>query len=123
MRENLIRWETLFDLTEFAHDLVGNEADPGPFSQPPYSPPAKPVKDNDLISGEENDVEVTANRKDTILSGETYDVNSWEMTPGFLRKLAWAMERCGELMSQVTAGEGSEEKEPLHILVFPESPN
>ena len=98
MRENLIRWETFFDHKTFAQDLVGDVAHPDLFSQPRYTRLEMPVKANYLLSGDEDDDEVTANRKGWILWGEPYDVNSWEVTPGFLRKWAWAMQGCEELI-------------------------
>ncbi|KAJ5669774.1 hypothetical protein N7462_010844, partial [Penicillium macrosclerotiorum] len=83
MRENLIQWETLFYHLEF----------------PPGSSVAKPgrAKISALSRGECED-DITADRTGLILWGEPYDVNSWEATPGVVRKWAWAMQGCDDLI-------------------------
>lgn len=41
---------------------------------------------------------VTAGRKGLIVWGEPHEIQSWEATPGFLAKWAWAVEGCEELV-------------------------
>lgn len=115
MRENLIQWETSFDHKDFAQDLVGGVADPDLFSQPRYTRFEMPMKGNYLLSGDEDDDEVTANRNGWILWGEPYDVNSWEVTPGFLRKWAWAMQGCEELIVSSNRWRRIRGEEPLRF--------
>lgn len=117
MRENLIRWETCFDHVAFARDLVGNVADPELFPQPRYSRIATPVRDKYSLSGDEDDDEVTANRNGLILWGESHDVDSWEVTPGFLRKWAWVMQGCEELIVSSNRWRRIRGEEPLHFSI------
>jgi hypothetical protein len=42
--------------------------------------------------------EVTAGRNGLIVWGEPHDRQSWEATPSFLEKWAWAVEGCDELV-------------------------
>lgn len=42
------------------------------------------------------DDEITAGRRGLIVWGEPHDVQSWEATPGFLARWAWAVEGCEE---------------------------
>jgi hypothetical protein len=117
MRENLIRWETSFDHREFAQDLVGTEANPDLFSQPRYSRLETPLKGNYLLSGDEDDDEVNANRNGLILWGESHDMNSWEVTPGFLRKWAWVMRGCEELIVSSNRWRRIRGEEPLRFSI------
>ncbi|KAL2800134.1 hypothetical protein BJX66DRAFT_291397 [Aspergillus keveii] len=127
MRENLIRFEAYFNHAEFLDDLVGDLVDTGRFFRGPDVP-----HDNDsnpLISGlynvseigtgiedsvniDDNDDEITSTRNGLIIWGEPYRAESWEATPGFLRKWAWAVSGCEELIASTNQwrgvrGEGS----------------
>ncbi|KAL4925048.1 DUF3425 domain-containing protein [Aspergillus undulatus] len=108
MRENLIRWEGFFDHAEFIQDLVGDLVDTRPMSS------TRQVQADSALSGMamprselklklpnsiDDDDEITANRNGLIIWGEPYNVESWELTPGFLRKWMWTVEGCEELIA------------------------
>ncbi|KAL2813979.1 hypothetical protein BJX63DRAFT_206776 [Aspergillus granulosus] len=107
MRENLIRWEAYFSHAEFVADLVGDlvdtrrlfggpESDSKMHSDPGHGPGCMTLAaDSDT---DEDDDEITSNRNGLILWGEPYRVESWEATPGFLRKWMWVLEGCEELI-------------------------
>lgn len=117
MHENLIRWETSFNHREFAQDLIGTEADPDLFSQAQCSRFAMLLESKYLLSGDEDDDEVTATRNALILWGECHDVNSWEVTPGFLRKWAWVMWGCEELIDSSNRRRRIRGEEPLRFSI------
>ncbi|KAL4935002.1 hypothetical protein BDV06DRAFT_140419 [Aspergillus oleicola] len=104
MRENLIRWEDCFDHADFVKDLVGNLIDTSPmFSRSKKrddSALTLPVMQRDKTKVLDNvdDDELTANRNGLIIWGEPYMAESWELTPGFLRKWIWTIEGCEELI-------------------------
>ncbi|GFN18691.1 hypothetical protein AtubIFM55763_007627 [Aspergillus tubingensis] len=105
MRENLIRWEMCFDHGEFVRDLVGG-----------YVMEGWELFDGGLKGGGEDvngriggrvvvevdedddgDGEVSGNaRNGWIVWGEPHCKESWEVTPGFLRKWGWVVEGCVE---------------------------
>ncbi|KAJ5991150.1 hypothetical protein N7522_011357 [Penicillium canescens] len=85
MRENLMRWEYCFDHLELVRDLIGNILDPLLLSL-------------EHCVGDDYDDEVTASRSGLILWGDPMIEESWEVTPGFLRKWAWTVEGCDELI-------------------------
>ncbi|KAJ5105733.1 hypothetical protein NUU61_003080 [Penicillium alfredii] len=86
MRETLIRWEACFDHTEFVKDLIGNLMDHVHFSAPQSS--QRPGLTLKLILSRGSDDEA---RSGLIVWGEPYRAGSWEATPGFLCKWAWAV--------------------------------
>ncbi|PON20823.1 hypothetical protein TGAM01_v210331 [Trichoderma gamsii] len=79
MRDNLIRYEGYFSHADFLTDLLGNlinclEAACG-----------LPRKSTNALSGSK-DGDDAPDRQGLILWGEPYQRDSWEITPGFLRK-------------------------------------
>ncbi|KAL4958562.1 hypothetical protein BDW69DRAFT_153854 [Aspergillus filifer] len=104
MRENLIRWEDCFDHADFVKDLVGNLVDTTPMSSWRHrrdnSALTLPVMQREKIDflDKLDDDELTANRNGLIIWGEPYMPESWELTPGFLRKWMWTLEGCEELI-------------------------
>jgi hypothetical protein len=101
MRDNLIRWEAYFDHQDFIRDLIGNLLDPVMISsQSPMPPLAKrnvvPRK-LDIIFNDDLD-EINSTRNGFVLWGDPFREESWEVTPGFLRKWPWAVEGCEKLI-------------------------
>ncbi|KAI9930421.1 hypothetical protein ASPWEDRAFT_26949 [Aspergillus wentii DTO 134E9] len=96
MRENLINWGTCFDHAEFVKDLIGNLLDERNFYSPWF--PQKSAGAGKLTLSNEEDDEVTATRNGLIIWGEPYKMESWEATPGFLKKWTWAVEGCEGLI-------------------------
>jgi hypothetical protein len=99
MRENLMRWEDSFDHLELVRDIIGNILDPILLSLEHWlQPEVDRVHSKIEVSGDEQDDEVTASRSGLILWGDPTIAESWELTPGFLRKWAWTVNGCDDLM-------------------------
>jgi hypothetical protein len=118
MRENLIRWQSTFDHDEFIRDLIG---DAGPdlldvLGSRPASSGIRPEVGGNLVDSGDDD-EVTANRNGLIVWGEPHTVDSWEATPGFLRKWAWAVVGCEGLIESSNRWRAVRGEEPLRFSV------
>jgi hypothetical protein len=132
MRENLIYFEAHFNPAEFLDDLVGDLVDtgrffrgPGAMSVPGGNECDKHISDvipnlhNDAGNDVENDMdddEITATRNGLIIWGEPYRAESWEATPGFLRKWAWAVVGCEELIASTNRWRGVRGEGPVRVL-------
>jgi hypothetical protein len=94
MRDNLIRRQGSFDHWELLTDLIGEFLGANQFPRRQ----GLPLTIN-LTDPEPHDEDtVTTGRKGLIVWGEPYDVQSWEATPGFFAKWAWAVEGCDDLL-------------------------
>ncbi|KAH6976514.1 hypothetical protein BKA56DRAFT_589722 [Ilyonectria sp. MPI-CAGE-AT-0026] len=120
VRDNLIRREGRFDQWEMMQDFVGDlmRSTPAPWQQgAPVSftvPVPEPKHPLPLLSGSDTD-EVTAGRKGLIVWGEPHDMQSWEVTPGFLKKWPWAVEGCDELVEISNRWRMKRGEEPVRI--------
>jgi hypothetical protein len=63
-----------------------------------------------------DDDEITATRNGLIIWGEPYRAESWEATPGFLRKWAWAVVGCEELIASTNRWRGVRGEGPVRVL-------
>ncbi|KAL4867401.1 hypothetical protein BDV12DRAFT_171364, partial [Aspergillus spectabilis] len=122
MRENLINHETQFNHSEFIDDMIGCSAgvDPERF----FSQPSMKTGCNDntkdqmvLLPGDDIDDEVTLNRNGLILWDEPHRVESWEATPGFLRKWMWTLEGCEELIESSNRWRRVRGEEPIRVIM------
>ncbi|CRG83325.1 hypothetical protein PISL3812_00676 [Talaromyces islandicus] len=112
MRENFITWEKQFDHAELVSDLVGNLVDTTKI--PELGSKTHPIPCNlSLVSAADD--EVTTSRNCLIVWGEPHLVESWEATPGFLRKWAWAVQGCHELIESSNRWRLSRGEEPFRI--------
>jgi hypothetical protein len=94
MRDNLIRRQGRFDHWELLTDLIGEFLGGNQFPRRQGLPLTI-----DLTDPEPQDEDViTTGRKGLIDWGEPYNVQSWEATPGFFAKWAWAVEGCDDLL-------------------------
>ncbi|KAJ5179287.1 hypothetical protein N7492_002497 [Penicillium capsulatum] len=118
MRRAFIRNETLFSHAEFMNDVIGNLLNPENFTSLPDSSQVLRPKSHLLVSGDAND-ELTAHRNGLIVWGEPHLVESWEATPGFLQKWAWALEGCEKLIESTNRWRGIRGEEPVHLLYAP----
>ncbi|KAH8900960.1 hypothetical protein GQ53DRAFT_675800 [Thozetella sp. PMI_491] len=113
MRDNLIRREACFDHREILKDLSGevwNDNLPVTTDRLMWSPRS----DLSRVQ-EEDDDPVTNGRYGLIVWGEPYENTNWEATPGFLRKWAWVVEGCRELVHVSNRWRMSRGAEPLQI--------
>ncbi|KAE8383807.1 hypothetical protein BDV26DRAFT_250832 [Aspergillus bertholletiae] len=114
MRDNLIAKESHYDHAEFVGDLLG-ESVAGHMFGSLWS--TKPPIASKLSLTEGDDDDVTASRQGLILWGEAYRVESWEATPGFIRKWAWAMEGCEELIASSNRWRRIRGEDPIRVSV------
>ncbi|QMW28701.1 hypothetical protein F9C07_1840 [Aspergillus flavus] len=114
MRDNLIAHENSFDHTEFVRDLLGDKIVDYMFGSL-WS--RKPPIASKLALTEGDDDDVTASRQGLILWGEPHRLESWEVTPGFIRKWAWAMEGCDELIASSNRWRMMRGEEPIRVTV------
>lgn len=118
MRENLIRWQASFNHEAFIADLIGGACEDllGVLGSQPAYFGVEPEVRGLVVSG--GDDEVTANRNGLIVWGEPHTVDSWEATPGFLRKWAWAVVGCEELIESTNRWRAVRGEEPLCFSVI-----
>lgn len=114
MRENFITWEGQFDQADFANDLVGNLVDTTTI--PEFISTVQSIPCNLNLAAAADD-EVTTSRNGLIVWGEPHLVDSWEATPGFLRKWAWAVQGCQDLIDSSNRWRVSRGEDPFHISV------
>ncbi|KAK2686276.1 hypothetical protein QWA68_014855 [Fusarium oxysporum] len=122
LRDNFIRREGHFDVWELWRDLVGDHLSFSeaawrkgvPFS---FSTPSPELQQSSalLIDNYSDMDEVTAGRNGLIIWGEPHDIQSWEATPGFLRKWSWAVEGCDELIDISNRWRMSRGEEPMRL--------
>ncbi|KAJ5928772.1 hypothetical protein N7466_007728 [Penicillium verhagenii] len=118
MRDNLIKWEGSFNHAEFAMDVVGYLMDSILFPQPEGSFVTELAREGQSIIEEvDQDDEITAHRNGIIIWGEPHRIDSWEATPGFLRKYAWAMQGCDEWIESSNRWRRIRGEEPLRFSV------
>jgi hypothetical protein len=96
MRDNLIKWEGHYDHMELSQDMVGNLLDITAFYKSRNVEKRHTAGRLAPLPGA--DEELATIQDGLIVWGEPHDPNSWEMTPGFLRKWWWALEGCQDLM-------------------------
>ncbi|RAK87614.1 hypothetical protein BO79DRAFT_218821 [Aspergillus costaricaensis CBS 115574] len=102
MRENLIKWEMCFDHGEFVRDLVGGYVMEGweLFDGLQGQDVNGRIGERVVVEVDgDDDGEVSGNATNGwIVWGEPHCKESWEVTPGFLRKWGWVVEGCTSLL-------------------------
>ncbi|PYH94906.1 hypothetical protein BO71DRAFT_352437 [Aspergillus ellipticus CBS 707.79] len=113
IRENLITWESCFDHRELVKDLVGSYVHWMSFHSP--SSVLDPAVTGRIVLLEGDDDEVTTSRKGFLVWGEPHRAESWEVTPGFLRKWSWVVEGCEELIEYSNRWRMVRGEEPMRV--------
>jgi hypothetical protein len=114
MRENFITWEKQFNHAELVNDLVGNLVDAASIPEPFSTVHVHPIPCNlNLVNAADD--EVTTSRNGLIVWGEPHLVDSWEATPGFLRKWGWAVQGCHDLIESSNRWRVRRGEEPFRI--------
>ncbi|KUL82510.1 hypothetical protein ZTR_10629 [Talaromyces verruculosus] len=115
IRDNLIRWEGYFDPLELVRDLVGEVVNDN--LSLTHSPRRLgPNGGQILIQGDYDDT-VTSGRNGLIVWGEPHMKESWEVTPGFLKKWPWVVEGCEELVDFSNYWRAIRGEEPMQLIV------
>jgi hypothetical protein len=96
IRDNLIQCEGYLDVVDFLRDLFGDLVNDN-LSITPDPCQSMSTSAQMLLQGEDDDM-MTAGRKGLIVWGEPYIKESWEATPGFLKKWACLLKGCEELI-------------------------
>ncbi|CEL03598.1 hypothetical protein ASPCAL04750 [Aspergillus calidoustus] len=117
-RDNLIRYEGCFDPWELMQDLVGDFIPWTPAPRRQGTPVSATVPEALTISSESDTDEVTGGRKGLIVWGEPHEMKSWEATPGFLAKWAWAVEGCEEFVEISNHWRMKRGEEPMRFATF-----
>ncbi|KAJ3545399.1 hypothetical protein NM208_g2529 [Fusarium decemcellulare] len=103
MRDNLIRRQHFFDHVSFLADLVGEFA--------LFRPSGRGSALEKLPSSEWDDDNPSGNG--FVLWGEPHLKESWEATPRFLAKWAWAVEGCDEIIRIANGWRSTRGERPL----------
>jgi hypothetical protein len=108
MRDNLIKEEFNFDHVEFMKDIIGDLIDLTGFfslSSSQTDPESrKGVRKKDSVD-----------QGGLIVWGEPGRVESWEVTPSFIRKWAWAMQGCQELIDSTNRWRKTRGEKPIKV--------
>lgn len=112
MRENLIKWEFAFDHSEFIRDLVGDLIRLNIFFTPSSTSTPSLVSERMFMP---IDDEPTSTQTGLIVWGEPYLADSWEATPDFLHKWAWAATGCQELIDSTNRWRTLRGERPLQL--------
>ncbi|TDZ15976.1 hypothetical protein Cob_v011072 [Colletotrichum orbiculare MAFF 240422] len=122
VRDNLIRHEGSFDHWDLLQDLIGEIMGVRLARQQRSSAVAvsepETIRILPLIEELDED-EATAGRRGLIVWGEPYDMRSWEITPGFLRKWSWAVEGCEDIVESSNRWRLMRGEEPMRIMPTP----
>ncbi|KAL7932131.1 hypothetical protein V8C35DRAFT_308563 [Trichoderma chlorosporum] len=116
MRDNLIRWENYFSHAEFLTDLLGNLI--SCMTAPPPKTTHSLLRPKAQIAAQGEDEDVSTDRRGLILWGEPFHKDSWEMTPGFMKKWSWAVDGCGELIESTNRWRTARGETPLRMAVM-----
>ncbi|KFA69282.1 hypothetical protein S40285_09536 [Stachybotrys chlorohalonatus IBT 40285] len=116
MRDNLIKWEAYYDHAELAYDLIGNLLDLSNFPKAQTSAWPSTHKQNVVESSTRDEgIRDDLNSHGLILWGEPHNIESWEVTPGFLQKWGWTIEGCQNLVDFTNHWRLSRGEEPLEV--------
>ncbi|CZT53306.1 uncharacterized protein RSE6_14791 [Rhynchosporium secalis] len=110
IRDNLIKAEQNFNHEDLCFDLFGEMFHNGAL---------EPILQEVQMVEEEYMDDVTAKRKGLILWGEPWDMNAWEVTPGFIKKWAWSLKNCHELIDSTNRWRSKRDEKPLAYPLFP----
>lgn len=114
LRDNLIQWESSFDHGEFLQDIVGQMMDLD-LARRAYTQESSAIPSRvRLVNSDEDDI--TAGMGGLIITGEPYVKESWEATPGFLKKWTWAVEGCEELVEVSNRWRVARGEDPLQLV-------
>jgi len=115
MRNNLIKWEAYFDHWEFTRDTIGDILEEERSYRPTSSSGCPVSSKLELLHGDSEDS--AQGRDGLVVWGEPHLTESWEATPGFLRKWIWAAEGCTELIEASNRWRAARGEESIRLVV------
>ena len=116
MREKLIIWEFNFDHCELMRDLVGDQVNVKIFSSAPSV--SNPLLASGMSGSQEFEEEISS-ETGMILWGEPHLESSWEATPHFVQKWAWALVDCTELIESTNHWRSTRGESPIKLPQVP----
>jgi Domain of unknown function (DUF3425) len=124
LRDNLIRYERDFDHGDLCNDIFGelfaNRTSYSSSSETSSSTPESSTSMSDPWG--ELDDSITSSRRGFIVWGEPWDTESWEITPGFIRKWPWVLKGCEDLIASTNRWRAKRYEEPLTYAFSAASP-
>ncbi|CAI6341350.1 unnamed protein product [Periconia digitata] len=110
LRDSFIKWEFSFDHSELIKDLVGDLINWRIFLSASSILTAGPADGTRVV---QKNSDSTATQTGLIVWGEPHLADSWEATPEFLQKWAWAAMDCQELIDSTNRWRTSRGEGPL----------
>jgi hypothetical protein len=107
LRDNLIVNESIIDVAELLHDVFGESNNSNIRS------PNKIDHDVSITSPREIDQDADVESRGLIIWGDPWDTESWEITQGFMRKWAWLLEGCEDLIEVSNRWRARRHEDPL----------
>lgn len=123
-RDNLIRYERDFDHGDLCNDLFG-EAFASNSSTHGTSPATSSSSESSFnVPDPWNDLDdgMTYSRRGFIVWGESWETDSWEITPGFIKKWPWVLQGCQDLIASTNRWREKRYEEPVDYPIFAEPP-
>ena len=117
MRDSLIERESEFGHSDFIKDLVGELINLHIFSSKPVTSRSTSVNEGIVKQRLNDENQTTDTSAGLVVWGEPYRIDSWEATPGFLRKWGWAVGDCHELVTSTNRWRESRGEAPLEISI------
>jgi len=124
LRDNLIRYERDFDHGDLCNDLFGELFANRKSYHSSLETPSSTSESGTSVSDpwEDLDDAITSSRRGFIVWGESWDTESWEITPGFIRKWPWILKGCEDLIASTNRWRAQRYEEPLNYPFSSEPP-
>ncbi|KAL3456686.1 hypothetical protein BJX64DRAFT_270266 [Aspergillus heterothallicus] len=113
MRENLIQFEFDFDHSDLVRDLVGDLINLKLFVTNELSSSRSLVSNPEIVG---NSRALAEGESGLIIWGESHVAESWEETPEFLKKWAWAATGCHELIDSTNHCRRARGEDPVELI-------
>ena len=113
LRDNIIEHQATLDIWDLCYDLYGDLICIYTHVSAAANTSITSISSS-LDATTEGDLDaVSPERCCLIVWGEPWTENSWEITPGFLRKWAWLLNRCDTLIESSNRWRAKRDEEPL----------
>ena len=122
IRDNLITMQEEFNHYDLLEDTFGEIFPPNGIPQPGPDVPADLTRTYSAAAVANypsrpapDDSHVTSGRNGLIVWGNPWEVENWEITPGFMQKWGWVVEGCEELLRASNKWRMSRGEDPIVI--------
>jgi hypothetical protein len=114
-RKNLIEFEGVFDAHDLCNDLFGDIFTGSAVMCSESSVALTPKTFEECSDSDEETI--AAGRRGLIAWGEPWDINGWEPTPGFVKKWAWLLNGCNDMIESGNRWRVKRNEEPLPLIL------